>query len=275
MPASILITTHAGRTNIVLNRPEVLNAVDTTMHFELEAAFDEFAADPDQRICVIWGAGGRAFCAGSDLKHVTDMRAAGRDAELVYPPHGYAGLIERFDLDKPVIAAVDGIAYGGGFEIVLACDLAIATNRSRFALPEPRVGAVALGGGVHRLARQIGTKQAMDMILTAEPVSAEEAYRLGIVNAMVAPDDLEAAVDAKCAAILKGAPRAIAASKQMLMRGLDEPSLAAAIAGQDDYPAYAAWSASDEPREGPRAFAEKRLPPWLDGMSSDRSSTGN
>jgi crotonobetainyl-CoA hydratase len=262
MPSSILVTTHAGRTHIVLNRPNVLNAIDTAMHFELEEAFNDFAADPGQRICVLWGAGGRAFCAGSDLKQIAEMRAAGRQAELAYPAHGYAGLIERFDLDKPVIAAVDGVAYGGGFEIVLACDLVIATTRSRFALPEPRVGAVALAGGMHRLARQIGMKQAMDMVLTAESVGAEEAFRLGFVNAIAAPEDLEAAVDAKCSTILKGAPGAIAASKQMLMRGLDEPSLAAAIAGQHDYSAYAAWSASDELLEGSRAFAEKRSPRW-------------
>ena len=244
----------AGRvTTLTLDRPEVLNAVDPQMHEELQAAFDDFAADPEQFICVVTGAGERAFCAGSDLK-VRDRHR--------YPKDGYAGLIERFDLSKPVIAAVNGLALGGGFEIALACDLIIAARTARFGLPEPLVGAVALGGGMHRLARQIGLKQAMGMILSARQVSAEEGLALGFVTEVVEPEDLAAATGRWCEAILRASPMSIRASKETVMRGLDEPSLEAAIGAQKSYPAFAAWLASEDAREGPKAFAEKRPPVW-------------
>ena len=129
----IEVTAAGHATRITLNRPEVLNAIDQTMHDELQAALDGFAADAGQYVCVIAGAGERAFSAGSDLKAI-----ALADKPVVYPKSGYAGLAERFDLDKPLIAAVDGVALGGGFEIALACDIIIATRRSKFGLPEPR-----------------------------------------------------------------------------------------------------------------------------------------
>lgn len=241
-------------TTITLNRPEVMNCINPAMHQELQAAFDAFAADSSQFVAVVTGAGERAFCAGSDLK--------ARDLGAAYPASGYAGLIERFDLDKPVIAAVNGLALGGGFEVALACDIIIASETASFGLPEPLVGAVALGGGMHRLARQIGLKQAMGMILTSARVNAAEGMRLGFVNEVVAPEELEAATRRWCEAILKGSPMSIRASKQTVMRGLDEPSLAEAIANQTRYPAFAAWRESEDAREGPRAFAEKRAPQW-------------
>jgi crotonobetainyl-CoA hydratase len=243
-------------TRITLNRPSVLNALHAAMHEELEAAFDAFALADDQYLCVIDGAGERAFCAGSDLKAIAE---GGR---VSYPQHGYAGLIERFDLNKPLIAAVDGFALGGGFEIALACDLIVATARSTFGLPEPLVGAVALGGGVHRLARQIGLKQAMGMVLSAQRVTAEEGHRLGFVTEVVADDQLDASIDDWCAKILTCAPLALQASKEAMMRGLDEPSLQAAMAGQETYTTFAKWRRSADAKEGPRAFAEKRRPAW-------------
>jgi enoyl-CoA hydratase/carnithine racemase len=244
---------------ITLNRPELMNALHKRMHDELQAAFDSFAADTNQQICVITGAGARAFCAGSDLKAAAaaaDISAGG------YPKNGYAGLIERFDLNKPVIAAVNGVALGGGFELALACDIIIAADTASFGLPEPLVGAVALGGGLHRLARQIGLKQAMGMILTARRVTAAEGLRLGFVNEVVKAQDLTAATERWCTEILRCAPLAIRASKETLMRGLDEPSLAASIRRQQHYPGFTAWRKSDDTLEGPLAFAEKRAPRW-------------
>jgi crotonobetainyl-CoA hydratase len=241
-------------TRIRINRPESLNALTVDMHHALEEAFNGFAADPDALICVITGAGDRAFCAGSDLK-------AGI-SDVSYPAHGYAGLIERFDLDKPVIAAVNGYALGGGFEIALACDLIIASENASFGLPEPLAGVVARGGGLHRLPRQIGLKPAMGMILSSRRVSAAEGLRLGFVNEVVAPDELETAVGRWCDAILKASPMAIRASKDTVMRGLEEPSVAEAMKNQPDYPGFAAWRRSDDALEGPRAFAEKRPPKW-------------
>jgi crotonobetainyl-CoA hydratase len=244
-------------TTVTLNRPEVMNAINTQMHHELQDAFDAFAADASQFICVVTGAGPRAFCAGSDLK-------AGRAhaGERVYPKNGYAGLIERFDLNKPLIAAVNGVALGGGFEVALACDIILAADTASFGLPEPLVGAVALGGGVHRLARQIGLKQAMGMILSAKRVTAEEGLRLGFVNEVVPADQLTQATQRWCEAILRGSPMAIRASKESAMRGLDEPSLADAIRNQAAYPAFAAWKTSEDAKEGPEAFARKRPPVW-------------
>lgn len=252
----ILVGQQGRITRVTLNRPEKMNAINSDMHDELQAAFDAFAADPESFVCVVTGAGDKAFCAGSDLS----AKALGEHRP--YPKSGYAGLIERFDCPKPLIAAVNGFALGGGFEVALACDLIIAAEGASFGLPEPLVGAVALGGGVHRLARQIGLKQAMGMILTSRRVSAAEGAALGFVNEVVPAAELEAAVARWCDAILKGAPPSIRASKEAVMRGLDEPSLAAAIAGQDDYPAFAAWRASEDAREGPLAFSQKRQPVW-------------
>ncbi|MGH8596015.1 MAG: enoyl-CoA hydratase-related protein [Gammaproteobacteria bacterium] len=165
-------------------------------------------------------------------------------------------------MDKPVLAAVDGVAAGGGFEIALACDIVIATRRSRFGLPEPLVGVIALGSGLHRLARQIGLKQAMGLILTGDLVDATEAYRLGFVTALVDDDSLEAEIEQWCKRVLRCAPLAIRASKQTVMRGLDEPTLEAALRAQKHYPAFETWYASDERREGPQAFSVKRRPNW-------------
>ncbi|MEE4298209.1 MAG: enoyl-CoA hydratase-related protein [Pseudomonadales bacterium] len=242
--------------HIELHRPAVMNAVSIRMHEELEHAFDTFAADDALFLAVVSGAGDRAFCAGSDLKERAEVGRA------PCPPHGYAGLVERFDLAKPVIAAVQGICLGGGFELALACDLILASESAVFGLPEPRVGAVALGGGLHRLARQIGLKQAMGMVLAARRVSAAEGERLGFVNEVVPDGELDAAVERWCGELLQGAPLSLRASKEAMLRGLDEPSLADALARQGDYPAFARWRGAEDTVEGPRAFAEKRPPVW-------------
>ncbi|WP_088310220.1 enoyl-CoA hydratase-related protein [Novosphingobium sp. B 225] len=253
---NIRIEISGGVRRITLNRPQSLNAITPDMHDELEAAFNQFAANADEFVCVVTGEG-RAFCAGTDLKAVV---ASG--GHRSYPDHGYAGIVERFDCPKPIIAAVNGLALGGGFELALACDLILASDEASFGLPEPLVGAVALGGGVHRLAREIGQKQALGMILTSRRVPATEGLRLGFVNEVVPASELDTAVTRWCAEILAASPMSIRASKEMVYRGLNEPSLAAALSSQEAYPAYQAWRASDDAREGPRAFAEKRKPVW-------------
>ncbi|MDB5715712.1 MAG: enoyl-CoA hydratase [Sphingomonadales bacterium] len=255
----IRVSTADHVTTVTLDRPEVMNAINGAMHHELQAAFDDFAADPDQYICVVTGAGPKAFCAGSDLK----AAVAARGEPFAYPKNGYAGLAERFDCAKPLIAAVNGLALGGGFEVALACDVVIAVDTASFGLPEPLVGAIAFGGGLQRLAREIGPKRALGMILTARRVSAAEGYRLGFVNEVVAPGELDAAVARWCAEMLRAAPPALRASKEAVYRGLDASSLQAALASQADYPAYAAWASSEDLKEGPTAFAEKRAPVWV------------
>jgi crotonobetainyl-CoA hydratase len=251
----IKVETTGYVTTITLNRPEVMNAVNPQMQQALHEAFDAFAADASQRVAVVTGAGDRAFCAGSDLK------VAGREP---YPPSGYGGLAERFDLAKPVIAAVNGLALGGGFEIALACDIIVAAETASFGLPEPLVGAVALGGGVHRLVRQIGLKPAMGMLLACRRIDARQALALGLVNEVVPADQLRAAVARWCDDIGKAAPTAVRATKGAALRGLDEPSLAAAMKAQSTYPEWRAHFSSPNAGEGRRAFVEKRPPRWVD-----------
>src|SRR6185312_3513757 len=173
-------------TTVILNRPEVMNALHSPAHFELDEVFNDFAADPEQWVAIVTGAGDRAFSAGNDLNH----QAGG--GKMGSPPSGFAGLTSRFDLDKPLIAAVNGLAMGGGFEIALACDIVVAAETATFALPEPRGGLAALAGGLHRLPRTIGDKRALGMILTGRRVSAKEGQVLGFVNDVVAPADLMA-----------------------------------------------------------------------------------
>jgi len=243
-------------TIVTLNRAEVMNALHSQAHHELHAAFDAFAADPDQWVAIVTGAGERAFSAGNDLKH----QAGGGGMGL--PPSGFAGLTERFDLTKPLIAAVNGVAMGGGFEIALACDLIIAADSATFALPEPSVGLAALAGGLHRLPRQIGQKRAMGMILTGRRVSAAEGLNLGFVNEVVPAAELMGAARRWAAQICELSPMSIRASKEAVFKGLDEPSLAAAMGAQMRYPAISAMLRSEDFKEGPRAFAEKRAPKW-------------
>jgi len=244
-----------GRLRIVtLNRPEVMNALHADAHEELEAIWDEFAASPDLWVGIVTGAGDRAFSAGNDLK----IQAAGKRRPM--PPSGFAGLTNRFDLEKPVIAAVNGIAMGGGFEIALACDLIIAAENALFALPEPRVGLVAGAGGLHRLPRMIGQKQALGMILTGRRVPAAEGLKLGFVNEVVPQGQALEAAKRWAALILECSPLAIRASKQAVYAGLGEENLATAIGTM--YPAQARNRDSQDYIEGPKAFAEKRKPNW-------------
>jgi enoyl-CoA hydratase/carnithine racemase len=247
-------TEREGRLLVVtLARPDVLNALHPPANRELAAVFDEFAAEPELWVAILTGAG-RGFCAGNDLKY----QATGGDMSG-QPATGFAGLTNRFDLAKPVIAAVNGVAMGGGFEIALACDLIIASADATFALPEPRVGLAALAGGVHRLPRQIGLKNAMGMLLTGRRVSAEEGQRLGFVNEVVPPGEALARAKRWAAQILECAPLSVRASKQAAYEGL-EVGLREAMSRHYDELRRMVKSADFV--EGPKAFAEKRPPRW-------------
>lgn len=246
-----------GRLTIVtMNRPDVMNALHPPANFELEKVFDNFAQDPEQWVAVITGAGDKAFSAGNDLKY----QAAGNP--ITIPPSGFAGLTSRFNLNKPVIAAVNGLAMGGGFEIALACDLIVAAETAMFALPEPRVGLAALAGGLHRLPREIGMKKALGMILTGRRVVAAEGQTLGFVNEVAKPGEALAAAKKWAGLILECSPMSIRASKEAVYKGLTEASLQAAIEGQGKNEAVRAMFRSEDLIEGPMSFAQKRPPQW-------------
>ncbi|HZT86323.1 MAG TPA: enoyl-CoA hydratase-related protein [Stellaceae bacterium] len=238
---------------VTINRPEVMNALHSEAHWEFDRVWNEFAADPELWVGIITGAGERAFSAGNDLK----VQAAGRRRPR--PKTGFAGLSSRYDLDKPLIAAVNGVAMGGGFETALACDIIVAAENAVFALPEPRVGLIA-GSGVHRLPRMIPQKWALGMILTGRRVSAAEGHALGFVNEVVPPGEALNAAKRWAAQILECSPMAIRASKQVVYRSLDEPTLEAAMSRT--YPAQQANLESQDYIEGPKAFAERRKPNW-------------
>ena len=236
-----------------INRPDRLNALHPPANAELGEVFDDFAADDDMWVAIITGEG-RGFSAGNDLRYQAE------GGERLPTPRGFGGLTSRFDMTKPVIAAVNGVAMGGGFEIALACDLIIASENAKFALPEPKVGLAALAGGLNRLPRQIGPKRALGMILTGRHVSPEEGKELGFVNDVVPHDALMNAAMDWAKQICACAPLSIRASKDVVYKSLDSASLQDAMEGK--YDSVKAMVKSEDFIEGPKAFAEKRAPNW-------------
>ncbi|MGE0331803.1 MAG: enoyl-CoA hydratase-related protein [Ramlibacter sp.] len=244
-----------GVLTVTLHRPEVLNALHRAAHLELSDVFDLYAADPSLRVAIVTGSGSRAFCVGEDLKE----RAM--HGEYDYPKGGFGGITMRFDLWKPVIAAVNGLCLGGGTEILAACDLAIAEAHAQFALPEPRVGLAALGGGaLQRLARQLPMKEAMWIALTGQRIGAEEARAIGLVNRVVPAGQAMQAAQALARQIIECAPLAVECTKQVMMQSTACRDLEEAM--HATYPAAERMLASADAKEGPRAFAEKRAPRW-------------
>jgi len=240
---------------ITINRPEVMNALHPPANQELSAAFDDYADDPDCWVAIVTGAGERAFSAGNDLKYSAQH---GMGA-VTFGKGGFGGITARFDLFKPVIAAVNGLALGGGFEIALACDIIVAADSARFGLPEPRVGLAALAGGMQRLPRHIPPKIAMGLMLTGKPMLADEAHRLGIVNEVVPLKDLAAIATRWANEILECSPSSVRASKQVALQSEGMP-LEESM--QKSYPMLGALFGSEDMMEGVMAFAQKRKPEW-------------
>jgi enoyl-CoA hydratase/carnithine racemase len=238
---------------VTINRPEVMNALHPPANEELSRVWDDFAADPEAWVAILSGAGDRAFSAGNDLKW-TALHGVPR-----MPRGGFGGIVARDDLWKPLVAAVNGVALGGGLEIALACDIIVAAENARLGLPEPRVGLMAAAGGVHRLPRHVPLKVAMGMMLTGRQISAADAARIGLVNEVVPQADLMAAAERWAREILECSPLAVRASKQAALQGLARP-LPEAMAGR--YPLVERLFTSEDVVEGPRAFAEKRKPVW-------------
>ena len=240
---------------VVIDRPEVMNALHPPANIELGKVFDDFCAADDLWVAIITGAGDRAFSAGNDLK----FQAAG-DGKLGVAPMGFGGLTSREGNFKPVIAAVNGVSMGGGFEIALACDLIVASENAVFALPEPRVGLAAMAGGMQRLPQQIGLKRAMGMLLTGRRVSAAEGLALGFVNEVVPQGELMATARRWADQIIECAPLSVRASKQCAMASLAGGTVIENMSQR--YDQLHAMLKSEDFIEGPRAFAEKRAPSW-------------
>lgn len=240
---------------VTLARPEVLNALHPPAHRELDAVFDRVRDDDDIRVVIVTGAGERAFCVGTDLK------ALAQTGDHLKPATGFAGITHRFDLWKPVIAAVNGLCLGGGVEILSACDLAVAAEGAEFGLPEPLVGLAALGGGaLQRLVRQLPMKDAMWLVLSAQRIPAQRALAMRLVNEVVPAGRLLPRAFEMADELLRCAPLSQQASKQVMLQSLAHASLEEAL--QATYPLAERMLASDDAREGPAAFAERRAPRW-------------
>lgn len=241
---------------VTIARPEARNALDNLANIELGKAFDDFAADPEAWVAIITGEGDKAFCAGNDLKAVARGDVLTQDKWS----GGFGGLARRHDMFKPVICAANGSAYGGGFEIVLACDIVIAADHARFALPEVRIGRLAGAGGAHRLPRAFPWQRAMGMLLTGRDIDAAQAHEWGLVNEVTSADQLMAAARRWAEELAIVSPLALRATKEAAMLGLHMP-LEQAIG--TSFPGRDVLRASDDFPEGPRAFAEKRAPRWM------------
>ena len=240
---------------VTINRPERMNALHPPANLELHDIWNDFQNDPEVWIGILTGSGERAFSAGNDLKYTAEHGLGG----VRVGESGFGGLVKRMDCWKPIIAAVNGFALGGGFEMALACDIIIAADHARLGLPEPRVGLMAGAGGVHRLPRMMPQKIAMGYILTGRHMTAQEAHRWGIVNEVAPLADLMPTVHRWAQDILEGAPLSIRASKQAAMMGLGHPL---DIALNLEYTQSTAMRRSEDIVEGPKAFAEKRKPNW-------------
>jgi crotonobetainyl-CoA hydratase len=241
---------------VVLDRPKA-NAIDRATSIALGESFVRFRDDPELRVAIVTGVGDRFFSAGWDLK----AGAAGEHERMDYGPGGFAGLTGLWDLDKPVIAAVNGLAFGGGFELVLACDLVVAAEQVEFALPEGRIGNVADAGGVQRLPRRIPYSVAMELLLTGRRMGAREAANYGLVNAVVPTGQALAKARELAATIAAAAPLSVQSTKQVIRGTLAlsvEEAFAAVKSGR--FPTYERMLASEDRREGLIAFTEKRAP---------------
>ncbi len=257
MENPIEVTQNGQILEIILNRPKA-NAIDAATSRLMGELFCEFRDDPSLRVAILTGGGEKFFSAGWDLK----AAAEGEAIESDYGVGGFAGLTELHDLNKPVIAAVNGMAVGGGFELALSCDLIVAADHAQFFLPEIFVGVLADAASFRlpkRLPRQIG----MEMLLTGRHMGAEEARQWGLVNAVVSPDQLMDKARAYAETIIQAAPLAITAVKEVT-RATENLDIEAcyALMRSGTLPTYEKMLTSEDAQEGPRAFAEKREPVW-------------
>ncbi len=241
---------------VTINRPQVMNALHPPAHAELTRAWDDFIADDQLWVAILTGAGERAFSAGSDLKYRVEQTD---DDQLRNPVHSPVHILDR--CYKPIIAAVNGYAIGGGLELALRCDLIVAAASARFGFPEPRRGLLADAGGVVKLPRRIPYHLAMGLLLTGKLFSAQEALAMGLVNEVADGEPVLAAAERWAAEILACGPLAVQAAKQVALHTIESP-ISQAQCQLEDLTAVRRLRLSEDYAEGPRAFAEKRQPQW-------------
>ncbi len=254
-PQEPVVRERHGNVELVrLNRERARNAIDGPTTRALGAIFDELTEDPGVWAVVLTGTGDRAFCAGMDLKAF----ASGEVGDILSAEGGFAGIASR-RFPKPLIAAVNGVALAGGFEIVLACDLVIAADHALFGIPEVKRGLAAAGGGLIRLAKRLPQAVALELALTGESIDAQRALSYGLVNRVVPAEVLISEALALANAICANAPLAVRTSKELMKRSLD---LTEDEAWQLNAELTAPVFTSNDALEGAVAFAEKRPPVW-------------
>lgn len=245
---------------VTLARPDVMNAVDLATEADLQRIWSDLEQRRDVRVIVLTGEGERAFCVGADMKRAPDAPVLkGVDYWAAPRPGGFGGIALRETLNIPLIARVNGYALGGGFEMVLGCDIVVACEDASFGLPEPLVGRMPLDGGMTLLQRQIPHRQAMGMLLTGQRITARRALEFGLVNEVVPRAELDAAVARWVAQILACAPLSVQAIKQVVRA---TAALSPAQAQALRLPALVAALQSEDADEGVKAFQEKRKPQW-------------
>lgn len=256
---SILYEKHDKVAIITINRPDKLNAIDPQTSQEMVEAWEDFRDDTNLWVAILTGAGEKSFCAGADLEYMAQFVKLGsierREQRECEP--GLGGITRHLQIWKPIIAAINGHCYGGGLEIALACDIRIASENAKLGLLETKWGIIPGQGGTQRLPRLIPLGKALEMILTAEPIDAHEAYRLGLVNKVVPLKDLMPTVIQLAGKICENAPLAVRYAKEAVWRGLDLPLEEGLRVEQ--FLANLVRDSADT-QEGMRAFAEKRKP---------------
>lgn len=258
--SAVLVERHDAVMTITINRPEARNACNQAVATGIGDALDAADNDPEVRVVIVTGAGDQSFCAGADLKAVSRGESIAH-ADRSRAGWGFAGLVSH-PISKPMIAAVNGTALGGGTEIALACDIVVAADIASFGLPEVKRGLAAAAGGMFRLPQQVPHKIAMEMMLTGEPIDAARAKDLGLVNHVVPRAELMAKAMAIAGLIAANAPLSVQASKRIALGIRDGKVESEAAAWAQNQVEMKTLMASDDAREGPRAFAEKRAPVW-------------
>ena len=240
---------------VKINNPEAMNALNSTILSELDEALTEIAANEEVSVVVITGEG-RAFVAGADISQMSTMNATEGKA---FGVQGSAVFRKIENLDKPVIAAINGFALGGGCELAMACDIRIASNKAKIGQPETGLGITPGFSGTQRLPRIVGLGKAKEIIYTAKPITADEAYRIGLVNSVVEPEALMDAAYAMAKQIAKNAPIALKYSKEAIDKGM-QTDIDSAISLENDL--FALCFSTEDQKEGMKAFFEKRPAEW-------------